>query len=151
MSLSHGERSLITKADMMDVLLAVSPTFAENWDTFRREWADEGEDLPLYLVLSDFARHVIAFLEAKDDERLSRIFEAIEQLHVEGDPYVREAATVGLLEDLQNTNLHRTTDPEQFRPFLRPESLKWWDRVGSFCKGNPGALREYRDGGTAAG
>jgi hypothetical protein len=135
---------------MMDVLLAASPTFAEEWDRFRREWADEAEGLPLYLALSDFARHVIAFLEAKDDERLRRIFDAVELLHVEGDRYVREAATVGLLEDLQNTNLHRTTDPEQLRPFLRPESLKWWDRVDSFWKGNFRALLEDRDGGPAA-
>jgi hypothetical protein len=127
---------------MMDVLLAASPTFVESWDALRREYADETDGLPLYLSLSDFARHVIGFLETKDDERLRRIFEAIERLHVEGDHYVREAATVGLLEGLQNTNLHRTTQPEQFRPFLRPESLKWWDRVDSFWNGNPRALRK---------
>lgn len=136
---------------MMEVLLAASPTFAENWDAFRREWADSTEGLPLYLALADFARHIISFLEVKDDAGLHRIFDAVERLHVEGDHYVREAATVGLLEDLQNTNLHRTTDPEQFRPFLRPESLKWWDRVDSFWKGNPRALQEYRDGSAAAG
>jgi hypothetical protein len=136
---------------MMDVLLAASPTFAQNWDAFRREWADEAEGLPLYLALADFARHVISFLEAKDDTRLRRIFDAVERLHVEGDHYVREAVTVGLLEDLQNTNLHRTTDPEQLRPFLRPESLKWWNRIESFWKGNVRALQEDRDGGKTAG
>jgi hypothetical protein len=135
---------------MMDVLLAASPTFAEKWDAFRREWAQD-EDLPLYLALADYARHTIAFLEAKDDERLRRIFEAVERLHVEGDHYVREAATAGLLEDLQNTNLHRTTEPEQLRSFLRPESLRWWDRVDSLWKGDARALQEDRDGGPAAG
>ena len=136
---------------MMDVLLAASPTFAENWDAFRREWAEEAEDLPLYLALGDFARHVISFLEVKDDATLRRIFDAVERLHLEGDHYVREAATVGLLEDLQNTNLHRSTDPEQLRRFLRPESRKWWDRVDSFWKGNFRALQEDRDGAAAAG
>lgn len=141
---------MITKADMMDVLLSASPTFADNWDSFRREWEDE-PDPSLYLALADFARHVIATLEAKDDEHLRSIFAAIERLHVEGDHYVREAATVGLLEDLQNTNLHRTTDPDQLRPFLLSESLKWWDRVDSFWKGNPRALLEDRDGGPTVG
>lgn len=136
---------------MMDVLLEASPAFAEHWDAFGREWADEAKGPPLYLALADFARHIVAFLEAKDDERLRRIFEAVERLHVEGDPYVREAATVGLLENLQNTKLHRTTGPEQLRLFLRPESLKWWDRVDSFWKGNPSALLEDRDRGPAAG
>src|SRR3954469_14697039 len=95
-----GVPPLITKAEMMDVLLAASPTFAEKWEAFRREWADEA-DLPIYLALSDFARHAISFLEAKDDMRLRCIFEAVERLHVEGDQYVRDAATVGLLGDMQ--------------------------------------------------
>jgi hypothetical protein len=148
---SRGEPFLITKADMIDVLLAASPTFAEDWDAFRREWADEAEDLPLYLALADFARHIISFLEARDAVSLRRIFDAVERLHVEGDHYVREAATIGLLEDLQNTNLHRTTDPEQLCPYLRPESLKWWDAVDLFWKGNFRAFQEDRDGGPAAG
>src|SRR5688572_23937180 len=112
---------------MMDVLVVASPTFAAEWEAFRLYWADEA-DTPLYLALSDFARHAIGFLESKDDERLRCIFEAVERLIVEGDQYVRVAATVGLLEDMQNENLHSTTEPEQFRPFLRPNSLKWWNR-----------------------
>ncbi len=142
---------MITKAQMMDVLLSASPTFAEHWDAFRREWTNEAEEPPLYLALSGFARHIIAFLEAKDDERLRRIFESVERLHVEGDEYVREAATVGLLENLQNSDFHRTTEPEQFRSFLHPASLTWWDRVDSFWKGSTGALQEDRNGDPAAG
>ena len=41
-------------------------------------------------------------------------------------------ATVGLLEDLQNTNLHKSTEPEQFRLYLLPESAKWWDKLHRF-------------------
>jgi hypothetical protein len=149
--LPRPEAVLTTKVDMMNVLLSALPTFVENWEAFRREWAEEVVDPPLYLALGDFARHVIAFLEAKDDDQLRRIFDAVERLHLEGDGYVREAATVGLLEDLQNTNLHRTTDPAQLRPFLRPETLKWWDRVDSFWQGNPRALQDDRDGGPATG
>lgn len=134
---------------MMDVLLAALPSFAENWDRFRREWTDEA-DLPMYPALSDFARHVIGFLETKDHGRLRNIFEAVERLHVEGDRYVREAATVGLLEGMQNRNLHRTTDPEQFRPFLGPASLKCWDRLNLFWDGDARALHEH-PGGEAAG
>lgn len=136
---------------MMDVLLAASPTFAEDWDAFRREWAEEAEDLPLYLALADFARHVISLLEAGDDERLRHIFDAVERLQVEGDHYVKEAATVGLLEDLQNGNLHRTTNPEQLRPFLRPESLSGWEAVDSFWTRYFRAVSEERGGGPTAG
>jgi hypothetical protein len=74
-------------------------------------------------------------LEANDADQLGRVFDAVESLHVHGDDYVREAATIGLLESLQNPNLHRTTNPEQFRPFLRPETAKWWDRLNKFWEG----------------
>ena len=117
---------------MMETLVAASPAFAGAWEAFRREWAEVAEGLPLYLALSDFARHVVALLEANDVDRLHRVFEAVELLHTDGDEYVREAATVGLLEGLQNTNLHRTTEPEQFRPFLRPESARCWDQLNAF-------------------
>jgi hypothetical protein len=56
----------------------------------------------------------------------------VEQWHVSGDTYVKEAATVGLLEDLQNTNLHEGTDPDAFRKFLGPESERWWSKVVRF-------------------
>ena len=123
---------MISKTDMMKTLLAASPSFAGEWETFEREWPGDSEDRPLYLALSAYARHVIALLEAEDVGQLRRVFDAVELLHVEGDAYVREAATVGLLEGLQNTNLHRTTEPGQLRPFLRPESARWWDRLDSF-------------------
>jgi hypothetical protein len=60
---------------------------------------------------------------------LSRVFAVVERWHVEGDSYVREAATIGLLEDLQNENLHSSTVPKDFEVFLGPESLKWWRKV----------------------
>jgi len=78
---------VITKSDMMDVLVAASPGFAAEWDAFRREWAEEADDLPLYLVLGDFARHVVDLLERNDPEALTRVFAAIELLHVNGDHY----------------------------------------------------------------
>jgi hypothetical protein len=136
------EPDVITKSDMMAVLVAASPGFAAEWEAFRREWADQINDLPLYPVLGDFARHVVALLERNDPEALTRVFDAIESLHVNGDHYVREAATIGLLENLQNTNLHPTTGPDQLRPFLQSESLRWWDRLDSFWRGNHRALSE---------
>ena len=142
---------MITKADMMTDLLAASPGFAGDWEAFRQEWAGEGDGPPLYLALSAFARHLVRLLEMKDKERLARVFRVVERLHVEGDAYVREAATVGLLESLQNTNLHDRTAPEQFCEFLQPESLRWWQRVESFWSGNPRALSEESGRDPAAG
>jgi hypothetical protein len=72
-------------------------------------------------------------LERGDTAGLAAAFGAIERLHLEGEQYVREAATVGLLEDLQNLNLHKNgTAPEQFRPYLGAESVRWWDKLYRF-------------------
>jgi hypothetical protein len=56
----------------------------------------------------------------------------LERWIVDGDEDVRKAAIVGLIEDVQNANLHRTTSPEQFAHFLYPTSLTWWDKVNKF-------------------
>ena len=56
---------MIAKDDMMGVLLAACPSFAPQWQEFRDEWRDEAHDLPLYLVLADFARHLIAMVEQR--------------------------------------------------------------------------------------
>ncbi len=123
---------MIAKDNMMGVLLDACPAFAPQWEAFRDEWREEADDLPLYLILADFARHLIGMLERGDTAGLPAVFAAIERLHVEGEHYVREAATVGL-EALQNLSLHESgTDPEQFRPYLGPESMRWWDKLYRF-------------------
>jgi hypothetical protein len=68
-----------------------------------------------------------------------RAFAVVEWWHVEGDQFVRDAVTVGLLEDLQNLNLHEHgTKPAQFEEFLGPESRRWWRKVYEFwTKGKP--------------
>ena len=60
------------------------------------------------------------------------VFGVLERLIIEGDSYVREAAIVGLIEDLQNTNLHSGTTPEQYLPFLLPKTNHWWKKVEAF-------------------
>jgi len=115
----------------MDSMLEACPSFRPAWHAFLQEWRSD-EDKPLYLALGDLARHLIAMLAARDTAGLVAAFDVVERWHLEGDGYVREAATVGLLEDLQNENLHATTAPADLERFLRPESLKWWRKVDRF-------------------
>ena len=95
------------------------------------EWSSEPAP-PYYIALSILARHLIATLDRGETTRFSAVFDVVERWHVEGDKYVRDAATVGLLEDLQNTNLHTRTQPSDFEPWLRPVSRKFWDKVNRF-------------------
>ena len=122
---------MIDRSEMMPVIIAACPDFAATYDAFVAEWADEPET-PYYLALADFSRHIISLLETGNRQQLHAAFEAIERLHCDGDSYVREAATIGILESLQNTNLHPNTNPEQFLEFLLPTSLRYWRKVEDF-------------------
>jgi len=122
---------LIRPPEMLPLLVEACPSFAPQWEQFLTEWADETEK-PYYLALADLARHLSLLLASGNDQVLRRVFTVLERLIVEGDSYVSEAAIVGLLEDLQNTNLHSGTTPEQYLPFLLPKSKRWWAKVEAF-------------------
>jgi hypothetical protein len=117
---------------MMEPILKVSPTFEPVWSAFRAEWKDHPDGLPEYLVLSDLARHIATLIERGADSELRQIFQVVEAWHVDGDPYVKEAATVGLLEDLQNTTVVGNQTPDRCLPYLGPQSLRWWRKVKRF-------------------
>lgn len=106
-------------------ILRVTPSFSE-------KWKDETGDTPYYLALSNLARHMIGLLSSGKIDEIRSIFGVVEQWLLQGDNYVREAATAGLLEDLQNGNLHQTTEPKDFLPYLPPESRFWWEKVDAF-------------------
>ncbi len=123
---------MIKKEEMFPMILEVCPSFRVKWQEFEKDWAEEEGDTPYYEALSYLASHLIYLLEIKDCETLKAVFRVVEEWHLQGEPYVKEAATVGLLEDLQNKNLHKTTTPEEFIKYLLPESRKWWTKVENF-------------------
>lgn len=132
-----SDASLITRARMFELLLEADHSFEPLWRAFVEEWEDEREP-PLYLALSSVARHLINQLGTGDTGKFDGVFEVVERWHLQGDAYVREAASVGLLEDLQNVNFHEGTAPAEFEPWLRSESKRWWERVDSFwARGEP--------------
>lgn len=122
---------MIDRAEMMSAIRAACPNFGATYDAFLDDWKEDSE-VPPYVSLAAFSRHMISLLETGDQQQLHAAFQAIERLHVDGDEYVREAATVGILENLQNTNFHSKTTPRQFLEFLRPVSLRYWRKVEDF-------------------
>jgi hypothetical protein len=121
---------MIAREEMMEPMLEACPSFRPAWQEFVDEWPSG--DKPLYLALGALARHLVLILAAGDAPSLSRVFAVVERWHVEGDSFVREAATIGLLEGLQNEDLHGSTAPKDFEAFLGPESLKWWRKADRF-------------------
>ncbi|APD86211.1 hypothetical protein BM527_09000 [Alteromonas sp. Mex14] len=122
---------MISKETMMLPILQVAEGFKPIWNEFLDEWSDENE-VPVYLALSDLARYVSTLVEKSDGEELRSIFSVVERWHLEGDKFVKEAATVGLLEDLQNTNVVGVSVPQKIEPFLLPQTKLWWQKVSLF-------------------
>ncbi|MDH4048468.1 MAG: hypothetical protein OEV63_10080 [Gammaproteobacteria bacterium] len=121
---------MINGDDMLLPILKASPSFRPTWDEFLAEWKDETSH-PVYLVLSDLARHIAELKRNSREAELRAIFEIVEMWHVDGDSYVKEAATIGLLEDLQNSNLVGDLS-KSFVDYLGPESKGWWCKVERF-------------------
>lgn len=119
---------------MLPRLVAACPSFTEKWVAHKQEYFDEEDFLP-YIALMEFNAHVINLYSNGLTEELPAVFAEIEQLHLLGEPYVKEAATIGCLEGLQNTLGSRGLDPEALLPFLGSESAKWWDQLNKFWKG----------------
>ncbi len=96
----------------------------------------------LYVHLGRFARHLVRQKQLGNDAEFAEVFGVIERLHSDGDPYVREAATIGLLEGIQNVARHGTLDPETFLPYLGTESARWWQKLNNFWDGDLLAMCE---------
>ncbi|MCP4778685.1 MAG: hypothetical protein GY880_31100 [Planctomycetaceae bacterium] len=122
---------MIERTAMMAALQETCPEFAPACDAFVAEWSDEPE-IPYYLLLGDFSRYIVGLLVSDDRKQLRAAFDLIESFHQDGDAYVREAATIGILENIQNTNLHDQTTPDQFVEYLQPISLKYWRKLYDF-------------------
>ncbi|UUX95559.1 hypothetical protein [Aquabacterium sp. J223] len=122
---------MIQQAEVMPLLLEACPGFAEAWVEHVRE---NGNDL-LYVAAGSFARYLLSLHQSGQLSELSAAGAAIEQLHVSGSQWVKEFATIGLLEGIQNVWSHSNTDPECFRQFLGPESQRWWAGLNKFWSG----------------
>lgn len=89
------------------------------------EHLQDYEEPLYYLALGDFARHLLVLHQQRQTEVFPAVARAIERFHLEGDGYVREAATIGLPEGIQNAWNHGNVDPELFVPYWHPESVRW--------------------------
>ena len=128
---------VIAREQVIDLFLHACPSFesSEHWRTYDADWGQEREQ-PLYLFASSLVLHLAELNAAGHREEFADVFAVIDRMHTEGDRYVRELATIGLLEDLQNTNFHPTgSDPSDFVAFLSAVSRWWWDEVELFWEG----------------
>lgn len=134
---------MITKEQMFEPLLAACPSFQSAWDEFLEESARHPDQEPLYYIaLGDLAHHLVELFRSGTTEEFPAVFHVVERWHCFGNHYVQEAATIGLLEGLQNIAGHESIDPAGFERWLLPESKKWWEKLNRFWGGDVGAMLE---------
>ncbi|MBL0375502.1 hypothetical protein JJB09_26190 [Rhizobium sp. KVB221] len=122
---------MIISAEMFPLLLLADPTFEQTWTTFLAG-VEDGKEPLYYQLLGDLAVHLARKLQNGETQNFTAVFRVIEDWHVHGDDYVRTAASIGFLEDLQNENLHEKTKPSDFEAWLLPESKRWWNKIERF-------------------
>jgi len=124
---------MIRESEVMPLLRAACPSFEERWRA--HVTSNIYEEGLLYLDLAELARHLVELMQADTTTEFPAVFEVIERLHLDGNGAVKEAATIGLLEDLQNLAEQADLDVDRFAAFLKPESSKWWAEVAAFWRG----------------
>jgi hypothetical protein len=122
---------MIVRSEMMPALLEACPSFAPQYSKFCAEWQNNPSK-PDYLALAELARHIAERFDRNEMQEIPTLFTAVERLLLEGEPYVSEALTVGLLENLQNSNIYPTENWNALTLFFSPETAYWWGKVYDF-------------------
>lgn len=142
--------TVIQRADVMPLLLDACPSFTEGWQEAEAENADDesaGGRL-FYMDAAAFIRHLVALRLAGETTEFPAVFDVIDRLVLECDPYVQNLAVIGYLEGFQMMTVTAAgLDPElHFRPWLRPKSEEWWQRFNRLWDGDPAALVDGDEG-----
>lgn len=125
----------ISKQEVMNLLREVWPSYETRWTQYVEENYELGDEPLVYIDLSNFAGHLFELYVQNKLEEFPAVFGVVEMLHINGDDYVQEAITVGLLEDLQNHLLANKISLDVMKPFLKEESLKWWNSLIDYWDG----------------
>jgi hypothetical protein len=92
-----------------------------------------GESAGPYGEISEFAHHLVAFLQREQTSEFPAVFATVERLHAADEVGVRGLLTVGLLEDLQTIAMITDTAlAPRFRAWLGPLTATAWDDVHRF-------------------
>ena len=126
----------------MPLVLDAVPSFEQEWRTQVEE--DNAADEPggrrlCYVDVADLLGHLAARAVQGHTDELAPLLSVIERLHLEGDDYVRELATIGYLEGLHGC-VEQQRLPDVL-PLLGPESLRWWRGLEPFWSGRANAVR----------
>lgn len=94
---------MISRDEVIPLLLEACPSFRPIWEKEVKDGINlEDDGTRLYYVgAGDFAHHLVSLVKAGQLEEFAAVLAVFERLHLEGDDYVKELATIGYLEGLE--------------------------------------------------
>ena len=122
-----GVEGGIPPSEVIPALLQAAPSLAEPWREHLGFWGDD--ERGMYNDASVVAGHLVDLLVAGNLQGLSAAFAGVEALLARGDRDARAMLIVGVIEGTQNISLNRGRSPEEFNPFLSPETAAAWNRA----------------------
>jgi hypothetical protein len=122
---------MIEDIEAMPLLVSACPSFAEEWNEHLRI---HGAELA-YSAAGAFAAHLLSLYRAGEAKCFPAVAEIIERLHIEGSPRVKEFATIGVLEAVQNVWRNNGADPGAVGRLLGKESQWRWQSLNDFWSG----------------
>jgi hypothetical protein len=128
----------IGRDEVIPTLLAAAPGFHETWQRHLAWW--KGEERGLFADASEVAGYVVESYAEGDTRELPALFAALERILQDGDEAAREAATRGVLEDIQTLASHRPFGPAVFERLLGPRTRRAWDEVDRLWRAGGGSL-----------
>ncbi|NOV01196.1 DUF7674 family protein [Paenibacillus planticolens] len=89
---------MIQKEQVMDMIIKACLSYKNRYSIYLKDNYEVGEERLLYVDITDFIDHMFERYQKRCIEELDKVFDCIEELHLNGDDYVKEWATIGFLE-----------------------------------------------------
>ena len=124
---------MITKSEVIPLLLAACPGFQTPWQSHRAYW--NGEEPGAFNDASEFAHYLVASYERKDTSEFPAAFATLETIFAGGDQEARDVAGIGVLEGLQNIGSNHSCGSDVFIQWLGPLSRRAWAQVENMWAG----------------
>jgi hypothetical protein len=118
--------------EALDLLIEAAPSYWAADDLHDLPKVLEDQDDPdLFVRMSAFAIHLVRLIEQRDDEQVSRVFAAVEEVFEHGDASAIELIKLGMLEVLQNVVSHSDVEvsSEDVRARLGSAAGRAWDEL----------------------
>lgn len=119
---------MITRRDCISWILTRVPGFQKRWQAHLDYW--QGEEAGLCNDIAEFSDYAVELIKNRRTSEIRAVFELVENLMVEGDDTVKDAAATCFLENLLNQASAGNTSSSAFVDLLGPESrayCKAWD------------------------